>query len=539
MKKNLKNQILLIIAVLVVCLYGIFGVPSGVSGKDLLGAMSKRIHLGLDLRGGAHLILQVQVSDAVNDETDNTVQDIQQNMKKANLTFSQVYKPDPKKPDVIRVEGVSPAQSATVSSLLDGTRYSDEYDVSEGSDNSWTLTMKPLFERNLEQRTVQEAISTITDRVDSLGVTEPQIAPYGLGANQILVELPGISDLDEVKSIIKSTARLEIHAVVGGPFPSEQAALSSVGGALPPDEEILPATGELAGDSGNGSFYVLQRLAIVEGSDFRSATPGTNPNTGQRDVNFTLTDEAGDKFWNYTSANVGKYMAVVMGGTVREVASIKEPIRDSGEIEGSFSPDEVMMLSKLLRTGALPASLNYIEASTVGATLGADSIREGVTAAIVGVLLVWAFMLFYYRGSGINADLALFLNLVILLGFMGFSQATLTLPGIAGVILTIGMGVDSNVLIFERIREEIRTGKAAAAAVDQGFAHAWTTIFDTHVTTIVSAAILFMFGTGPVKGFATTLTFGLIANLFTAVFVSRVIFEWHLNNLKPGEMVSI
>jgi len=539
MKKNLKNQILLIIAVLVVCLYGIFGVPSGVSGKDLLGAMSKRIHLGLDLRGGAHLILQVQVSDAVNDETDNTVQDIQQSMKKANLTFSQVYKPDPKKPDVIRVEGVSPAQSATVSSLLDGTRYSDEYDVSEGSDNSWTLTMKPLFERNLEQRTVQEAISTITDRVDSLGVTEPQIAPYGLGANQILVELPGISDLDEVKSIIKSTARLEIHAVVGGPFPSEQAALSSVGGALPPDEEILPATGELAGDSGNGSFYVLQRLAIVEGSDFRSATPGTNPNTGQRDVNFTLTDEAGDKFWNYTSANVGKYMAVVMGGTVREVASIKEPIRDSGEIEGSFSPDEVMMLSKLLRTGALPASLNYIEASTVGATLGADSIREGVTAAIVGVLLVWAFMLFYYRGSGINADLALFLNLVILLGFMGFSQATLTLPGIAGVILTIGMGVDSNVLIFERIREEIRTGKAAAAAVDQGFAHAWTTIFDTHVTTIVSAAILFMFGTGPVKGFATTLTFGLIANLFTAVFVSRVIFEWHLNNLKPGEMVSI
>jgi preprotein translocase subunit SecD len=232
-------------------------------------------------------------------------------------------------------------------------------------------------------------------------------------------------------------------------------------------------------------------------------------------------------------------MAVVMGGRVREVATIQSAIRDSGEITGSFTPDEVTMLSKMLRTGALPASLNYLEDRTVGASLGADSIKKGVTAAIVGILVVMAFMLFYYRGSGINADLALVLNLVILLGFMGFSTATLTLPGIAGVILTIGMGVDSNVLIFERIREEVRAGKAPSAAVDQGFAHAWTTILDTHVTTIVSAAILFMFGTGPVKGFATTLTIGLLANLFTAVYVSRVIFDAHVNKLKTGEMLSI
>ncbi|HTW60720.1 MAG TPA: protein translocase subunit SecD [Terracidiphilus sp.] len=539
MKMNLKNRIALIIAVLVVCLYGIFGVPAGISGKDFLAALTKRIHLGLDLQGGAHLILQTQVSDAVNAETDNSVQDIEQDLNKANLTFSQVYKPDPNKPEVIRIEGTLPAQSSQVSTLLEGTKYADEYDVSQGVNNTWTLTMKPIYESDLDKRTVQQAIETIRDRVDSLGVSEPVIQEYGLGANQILVELPGVSDLDQVKTILNSTARLEIHAVVGGPFSDRQSALSSVNGNLPPDEEILPATGELAGAAGNGSFYILQRLAIVEGSDFRSAEPGTNANTGQRTVNFTLTDEAGEKFWNYTSANVGKSMAVVMGGTVREVATIQEGIRDTGEITGSFSPDEVMMLSKLLRTGALPASLNYIEASTVGATLGADSIREGVTAAVAGVLVVWIFMLIYYRGSGINADLALFLNLVILLGFMGFSNAVLTLPGIAGVILTIGMGVDSNVLIFERIREEIRAGKAASAAVDQGFAHAWVTILDTHVTTIVSAAILFLFGTGPVKGFATTLTFGLLANLFTAVFVSRVIFEAHLNKLKTGEMVSI
>ncbi|MGA9061581.1 MAG: protein translocase subunit SecD [Terracidiphilus sp.] len=550
MKKDLKNKIALIFAVLLICLYGIFGIPSGISGKALLSAISSRIHMGLDLQGGAHLILQVQVSEAVNAETDNTVQEIQQDLKKANLSFSQAYKPDPNKPDVIRIEGTTPAQNDAVSSLLGGNKYANEYDVSGGSDNNWMLTMKPLFESDLDKRTVEEAIETIRDRVDALGVSEPLIQEYGLGANQILVELPGISDLDQVKSVIKSTARLEIHAVEGGPFPSQDAALASVNGALPGDEEILPTSGELAGSNGT-VYYILQRSAIVAGSDFRSAQPGINSNTGQRTVDFTLTDEAGDKFWNFTSANVGRDMAIMMGGTVRSVAVIKSGIRDSGLIEGSFSENEVLELSKLLRTGALPASLNYIDASTVGATLGADSIREGVTAAIVGVVLVMVFMLIYYRSSGINADLALIFNLIILLGIMGLSSwisslsggggltLTLTLPGIAGVILTIGMGVDSNVLIFERIREEIRAGKAASAAVDQGFARAWVTIVDTHVTTIVSAAILFIFGTGPVKGFATTLTVGLAANLFTAVFVSRVIFEAHLNKLKPGEMVSI
>jgi preprotein translocase subunit SecD len=232
-------------------------------------------------------------------------------------------------------------------------------------------------------------------------------------------------------------------------------------------------------------------------------------------------------------------MAVVMNDRVKEVANIESPIHDTGRITGSFSPDEVAALSKLLRTGALPASLEQLEKRFVGASLGADSIKQGVTAAIVGILVVMAFMLIYYRGSGINADVALIMNLVILLGFMGAFSATLTLPGIAGVILTIGMGVDSNVLIFERIREEVRAGKAPSAAVDQGFAHAWVTIVDTHVTTIVSAAILFVFGSGPVKGFATTLTVGLLANLFTAVFVSRVIFDAHLNKMKPGEQVSI
>jgi len=543
MKKNLKNQIALIVATLLVFVYGMlfgFGLPSFVQGAPLLAQLTQHIHLGLDLQGGVHLILQVKVEEAVSAETDGTVQSVEADLKKANLAFSQVVKTDPTKPDVMQVQGTSPVDSSAVSALLD-QKYSNEYDVSGGTGGIFTLTMKTAYEKDLDQRTVQQAIETIRDRVDTLGVSEPLIAPYSLGANQILVELPGVSDLDRVKTLLQSTARLEIHAVVGdgGGFPDQQAALTSVNGALPPDEMIVPCLGEMACGSDPNTVYIVERAPIVAGTDFRSAVPTQNSNTGQQQVSFTLTDEAGDRFWNYTSANVGKYMAVVMGDHVRSAAVIKDAIRDSGVIEGRFSQDEVMLLSKMLRTGALPASLVFLEDRAVGASLGADSIREGVTAAVVGVLLVMAFMLVYYRSSGINADLALFLNLVILLGFMGYSGATLTLPGIAGVILTIGMGVDSNVLIFERIREEIRAGKAASAAVDQGFNHAWWTIVDTHVTTMVSAAILFLVGSGPVKGFATTLFFGLLANLFTAVYVSRVIFEAHLNKLKSGEMVSI
>jgi preprotein translocase subunit SecD len=543
MNKNLNQKLLLIFAVLVIFILGIIGVSwvpwPGHTPTPLAKALTDRIHLGLDLRGGVHLILKVNVLEAVSTETDNTVGQIQQDLKTANLTFTQVYKPDPTKPELVKVEGVSPASASAVRSTLDN-KYSNEYDLAgSGTDGSFTLTMKPSIESALEEKTVQQAIETIRDRVDTLGVSEPVIDEYGLGKYQILVELPGVDDLDRVKSLIQNTARLEIHAVVGGPYKDEQEAAASAGGAIPPDEEMVHGSGNMATGSDADAVYVLRRVAVVSGTDFRSADPGTDSNTGQRTVHFTLTNEAGDKFYDYTSKNVNTSMAVVMGGRVKEVANIECAIRDSGEIRGSFSQDEVASLSKLLRTGALPASLEYLEDRTVGASLGADSIREGVTAAVVGVLVVMGFMLIYYRGSGINADLALFLNLVILLGFMGFTGATLTLPGIAGVILTIGMGVDSNVLIFERIREEMRAGKAPAAAIDQGFGHAWVTIIDTHVTTIVSAAILFVVGSGPVKGFAVTLTFGLLANLFTAVYVSRLIFDWHLGRLKSGEPISI
>src|SRR5579863_1258427 len=392
MKKNLQGRVIAILAVLLVCLYGIFGIPHGVTGKALTDALTNRIHLGLDLKGGAHLILRVQVQDAINAETDNTVANLQQDLRKASLS-GRPYKPDPNRPTVVQIDGVAPANIATVRSTLD-SKYSNEYDVSSGANGTFALTMKPNSQRDLVQRTVSQSIETIRDRVDSLGVSEPVIQEYNLGANQILVELPGISDLDRVKNIIQSTARLEIHPVVGGPYPNDQAALQSVGGNLPPDQQTMHFSGSI-GNPGGDSVYVLQRAAVVQGSDFRSADPNVNPNTGQREVQFTLTNDAGEKFYEYTKANVGNPMAVVMGGTVREVANIKQPIHDQGVIEGAFSEDEVTALSKLLRTGALPASLDEIETRTVGASLGADSIKAGVTAAVVGMLVVMIFMLIY------------------------------------------------------------------------------------------------------------------------------------------------
>jgi preprotein translocase subunit SecD len=295
---------------------------------------------------------------------------------------------------------------------------------------------------------------------------------------------------------------------------------------------------------GQDTVYLVSRVPVVSGTDIRDAREGNRSDTNEPIVNFYLTPAAGKKFATFTGAHVKSgpdpaNLAIVLDNQVISAPGIEGQISDSGEIFGGFTPESAKDLAMLLRSGALPASLHYLTERTVGPSLGADSIKAGVKAAIAGMAAVLIFMLIYYRGAGINADLALILNLIILLGFMGFFGAVLTLPGIAGVILTVGMGVDSNVLIFERIREELRNGKAPAAAVDQGFDRAWTTILDTHVTTIVSAVILFFVGSGPVSGFGLTLIFGLLANLFTAVFVSRVIFDAILSRKRRGAALSI
>ena len=538
MNKNLGWKVGLIVGTLLVFLYGIFGIPQSFSGQGLLAAITNRIHLGLDLKGGTHLILQVQVNDAVNVDSDNAVETLKEQLNKRKISFADVSKPDPTNaPDKVVIKGVSPDARKDLLDIV--TERLPEYNLSSGADNTWTLTMKPQMLTDLKNKAVTQAIETIRNRIDALGVSEPTIQEHGLGQYQILVQLPGVDDPGRVKDIMQSTAMLEIKQVLGGPYPSEQAALQDKGGILPPDAILLPGHGAPGAAAGEQAWYLVSRVSAVRGKDLRDAQPSTDQN-GQPNVRFELTGEGGQRFYNFTSNHVGEALAVVLDNKVQEVANIKEAIRDTGEISGgSMSEQQAKDLSMILRSGALPAGIKYLEERTVGPSLGSDSIRHGVTAAIIGMLAVLIFMLIYYRAAGINADVALLLNLIILLGFMGYFDAVLTLPGIAGVILTVGMGVDSNVLIFERIREELRNGKTPPSAVDQGFSHAWVTIVDTHVTTIVSAAILFIFGTGPVKGFAVTLTFGLLANLFTAVFVSRVIFDWILSRKERGEALSI
>ncbi len=543
MNKNLLWKLVFIVGTMLFFLFGIFGIPKSLSGEGLLTALTDHIHLGLDLKGGTHLILQVHVNDAVNVDAQNAIEVLKQQLRNRKIDYSDISQPDQQNsPDHIALKGIQPGARSDLLSIVQERL--PEYDITGGPDNSWNMSMKPSMLTDLKNKAVTQAIETIRNRIDQLGVSEPTIEEHGLGDYQILVQLPGIDDPGRVKDIMQSTAMLEIKQELGGPYPSEQAALQDKGGVLPADAILLPGQ-SMPGAEGEGqAWYLVSRVSAVSGKDLRDAQPSTDQN-GQPSVSFTLTGEGGQRFYNFTSAHTGDSLAVVLDNKVKEVANIKEPIRDRGEISGGrMSEQQAKDLSMILRSGALPASISYLEERTVGPSLGADSIRSGVRAAVIGLVAVLVFMLIYYRGAGVNADVALIMNLVILLGFLGWStiagiNVALTLPGIAGVILTVGMGVDSNVLIFERIREELRNGKTPPSAVDQGFGHAWITIVDTHVTTIVSAAILFIFGTGPVKGFATTLTFGLLANLFTAVFVSRVIFDWVLSRKQRGDALSI
>jgi preprotein translocase subunit SecD len=538
MNKNLRWKVIVIIATMLVFLFGIFGVPKSFSGSGLLTAMTDRIHLGLDLKGGTHLILQVQVNDAANADSDRAVERLKDDMRSRKISYADVNKPDPTNaPDKIVIKGVPPEATTEFRNLIQDRL--PEYDANSGAENSWVLSMKPQQLSQLKTRAVQQAIETIRNRVDKLGVSEPVIQEHGLGDYQILVQLPGVDDPARVKEIMQSTAMLEIRQAMNGgvAYKDEQAALAATNGVLPDNSVLMH--GRNIGATGEDAVYIISRVSAVAGHDLREARVERNSNTNLPQVGFILTAEGGRRFANFTGQHVGDYLAVVLDNKVMEVAVIKSEIADQGVIEGHFTDQQAKDLALILNSGALPAGIKYLEERTVGPSLGADSIRSGVQAAIVGMLAVLIFMLVYYHGAGINADVALILNLIILLGFLGFSGATLTLPGIAGVILTVGMGVDSNVLIFERIREELRNGKTPPSAVEQGFAHAWITIVDTHVTTIVSAFILFIFGTGPVKGFAVTLTFGLLANLFTAVFVSRVIFDYVLERKQRGEALSI
>jgi preprotein translocase subunit SecD len=551
MQKNLGTKLIVIVVVIVAFTALIFlgndwgkTIPA-IRQHGIAGGLQESIHLGLDLKGGVHLILQVRVNEAVSAESDHASEVLREQLQKKNVPFGDISKPDSvNRPEVIAVKGIP---SEAVQQLRAAVQdFLPDYEVSQGAEGVWNVVMKPTRQASLKQETLTKSIEAIRNRVDTLGVSEPVIQENGLGNYQILVQLPGVDDTERVRTILQSTARLEFHQCFGsvGGYESEEAAGAANGTPLPFNQILVH--GRSVGARAEGDrVYVVGKTAIVGGTDVRSADAGHKSTTNQPIVNFFLTNAAGRKFGDFTrehneeSGAANSCLAIVLDNKVIEAANIKSQINDEGEIEGGFTEQSAKDVATLLTSGALPASMDYLTESVVGPSLGADSIRSGVKAAIGGMLAVMIFMFIYYRGAGVNANLALIFNLVILLGCMGLFGAVLTLPGIAGVILTVGMGVDSNVLIFERIREELRNGKAAAAAVDQGFSRAWTTILDTHVTTVVSAFILFIVGKGPVSGFGLTLIIGLLANLFTAVFVSRVIFDFVLSRKQRGEALSI
>ncbi len=545
MNPNLKWKAVFILVVIVGCIYGLIGLPTfPTSITELKDNFTHQIKLGLDLQGGTQLVIQVQVQEAIAQETDQMIERVTTWLRGKSISYDEVRRVDDTH---ILVQNVDPNRLADFRDYVE-QQFGNVWDMAPaaGSPNGYTLTMRAGAVAQIQQTTMTQTLETIDRRVNALGLTEPTIQLRGgANSNEILIQLPGEGDPSRVKAVIQEGGQLELRLVEDPVvYTSEADALSKHGGVLPAGTELVPGRVESSGAPGappaGEGWYILSRGAVVTGRDLRSATENRNTNNpGQWVVDFTLSAEAASRFGPFTQQNIGRQMAVVLDHRVYTAPVINGRIDDSGMIEGNFSQDSAHDLALVLRAGALPASIKYLAEHTVGPSLGADSIRHGVQASILSLVVVMIFMLFYYRVSGANAVLALILNLVILLAALAYFGAVLTLPGIAGVILTIGMGVDSNVLVFERIREELRNGKSAPSAVDAGFDKAFLTIIDTHVTTVVSAFFLFIFGSGPIKGFAITLTVGLIANVFTAIYVSKTIFHYHLEKMDRQAELSI
>jgi preprotein translocase subunit SecD len=509
LNKNVYWKVGLILAILVIFTVAIIPTKNN----------PEPIKRGLDLKGGTHLVMRVNVGDAVRLETDQAAETLKAQATKLNLPTLTTRRINDATFVAIPPQGVSTDQYERVAKdYLGGS-----WDSGRTAEGAMQFKMKPQYQTSVERDTIDRAVETIRNRVDALGVTEPIIAPEG--GNRIVIQLPGVDDPARVKDIIKTTAVLQFRLVEGAPGPDAASTMATVPDNMKTDVDILPGVRENElGQAVGTEFYAIRKTVPVTGTDLKTARVQKGQ-LGQPNVGFSLTPDGARKFGTLTGANVGHRLAIVLDNKVMSAPNIKSQITDQGVIEGNFTQQQANDLALVLRSGSLPASLTTLEERTVGPSLGRDSIHQGVLASVIGFIALIAAVLLYYRGAGVNAILALFLNLIILLGMMAYFHATLTLPGIAGIILTLGMAVDSNVLVFERIREELREGKTVRASIEQGFARAFGTIIDTHMTTIISALFLFQFGTGPIKGFAVTLLIGLFASVFTAFFVSRVIFD--------------
>ncbi len=527
MKKNIQYRLLLVLIVVAfaVALFLLRGV-----------------NLGLDLQGGIHLVVQVRTEEAVEAETDLVRERLVTLFGDDAIVYSSVTVEGG---DAIAIAGVPQEQRSQVDTILnDNLPNFTNRTSSQGGTLDYSLTMTGSWKRQIRNLAVRQARETISNRVDAFGVAEPSITVYGSGdvKDQIIVELPGVDDFDRVINLIINQAKLElklVHPDFQQIFPSREVALQTLGGVLPSEFEILLMDDSASGAevTGSQSFMIVRRAAVITGGHLKNAFRAQDQLTGAFEVSFFLNSEGVRLFSDVTGRNIDKSLAIVLDDQIFSAPRIEGRIAtESARITGNFTALEADDLALVLRSGALPAGINVLENRTVGPSLGRDSIESGISASLLGMALVLLMMLVVYKVSGLNAILCLILNLVILAGVLAYFDAALTLPGIAGVILTIGMAVDANILIFERIKEELKLGKTVKSAVESAFNRVFGTILDTNVTTLLAALILYYFGTGPVAGFAVTLAAGLAANIFTAVFVSRTIFMLFLQGREVKQL---
>ncbi len=543
--KNLKWKVIFVLIVLLGALY-----------IDL----TRHINLGLDLKGGTHLVLQIETQKALESETSAALREIKRRLEEENIPVVSARR----KGTTIEIELLSPEYTEKAVSLIKD-EYSQMFSIkTEGK--KILLSMKPSYKAKEIDRLAEQALETIRNRIDQLGVAEPVIVRNG--KDRIIVELPGVKNPERAKKVIGKVANLEFKDVIGTARTPDEL-ITKLGGTLPPGatvavepspegpkffliktgkkeeikikslEELVEKFGghvpedqqilyqEIKNKEGKVVgyvFYILKREPILTGAYLKDAYPSQDEN-GMPAVSFVLKEEGARIFRNYTKTHIGTRLAIVLDNKVQSAPVIRSEIGARGQISGQFTYQEARDLAIVLRAGALPAPVKIIEETTVGPSLGKESVEKGIKAGVAGIIIVMLFMAVYYKTAGVIADLALLMNVVLLWAMMILLGATLTLPGIAGFILTVGMAVDANVIIFERIREELRKGRNLFSAVEAGFARAWGTILDSNVTTLIAAAVLFQFGTGPIKGFAVTLSLGILSSMFTAVFVTKVLLD--------------
>ena len=482
----------------------------------------QQVSLGLDLQGGSHLLLEVEVEAVVRERLDSLVETVRIALRNAKIRYG----------------GLGVAGNSVAFTVKDGDRVDEAYSLVRGLDadvtaetgggNKITLSLTEQAMRDRKSAAVEQSIEIVRRRIDETGVREPTIQRQG--TDRILVQLPGIDDPERVKRLLGKTAKMTFHLV-----DQKTSTADALSGRVPPGSMVLPYAA--GAGSGGATVLVVKKRVMVSGEDLIDSQPSFDSRTNEPIVNFRFNTVGGRKFGDVTSKNVNRLFAIVLDGKVISAPVIREPILGgSGQISGNFTIQSAQDLSLLLRAGALPAPLTILEERTVGPGLGADSIAAGKIASIIGMVLVVVFMAVVYGRFGLMADIALLVNIVLIVGSLSILQATLTLPGIAGIVLTIGMAVDANVLVFERIREEVRAGRTPISAIDVGYSRAITTIIDANITTLIAAVLLFQFGSGPVRGFAVTLMIGIATSLFTAIMLTRLMVVAWLRRTKPSTL---